>query len=70
LRLREGLERAGVLLAEDALAPKVGGDLRGTVLVRKMTVRSTGLSTRPSRAGSTQESSRAAADDTAAARLW
>ena len=42
LRLREGLERAGVMLAEDALAPKVGGDLRGTVLVRKMTVRSTG----------------------------
>ena len=34
LRLRDGLERAGVVLAEDALAPKVGGDLRGTVRVR------------------------------------
>jgi hypothetical protein len=42
LRLREGLERAGVVLAEDALAPKVGGDLRGTVQVRKVAVRSTG----------------------------
>ena len=36
LRLREGLERAGVVLAEDALAPRVGGDLRGTVHVRKV----------------------------------
>jgi hypothetical protein len=34
LRLHEALERAGVEMAENALAPKVGGDLRGTVQVR------------------------------------
>jgi len=34
LRLREGLERAGVVLIEDALAPPISGDLRGTVQVR------------------------------------
>jgi hypothetical protein len=39
LRLREGLERAGVVMAEDALAPKVGGDLRGTVQVRPPALR-------------------------------
>jgi hypothetical protein len=33
-RLREGLERAGVVLLEDAAAPTMGGDLRGTVQVR------------------------------------
>ena len=34
LRLREGLERAGVVLIEDALAPTISRDLRGTVQVR------------------------------------
>ncbi|MEP7120505.1 MAG: hypothetical protein ABJE95_06340 [Byssovorax sp.] len=36
LRLHEALERAGVEMAENALAPKVGGDLRGTVQVREV----------------------------------
>ena len=39
LRLREGLERAGVVLIEDALAPPISGDLRGTVQVRPVAAR-------------------------------
>ena len=39
LRLHEALERAGVEMAENALAPKVGGDLRGMVQVRAMAAR-------------------------------
>lgn len=33
-RLRDALERAGVVLAESALAPRVAGDIRGSVWVR------------------------------------
>jgi hypothetical protein len=34
LRVREALEQAGVVLAESALAPRVPGDIRGSVRVR------------------------------------
>ncbi|MFT3773972.1 MAG: hypothetical protein QM820_52050 [Minicystis sp.] len=36
-RVRDALERAGVVLAESALAPKVAGDIRGSVRVREIT---------------------------------
>jgi hypothetical protein len=35
-RVSEAAEAAGVALAENALAPKVGGDLRGSVQVREV----------------------------------
>ena len=35
-RVRDALERAGVVLAESALAPKVAGDIRGSVRVREV----------------------------------
>jgi hypothetical protein len=35
-RVRTALEVAGVVMAETAVAPKVGGDLRGNVLVREV----------------------------------
>jgi hypothetical protein len=35
-RVRDALERAGVILAETALAPPVGGDIRGSVRVREV----------------------------------
>jgi hypothetical protein len=37
LRVRDALEKAGVVLAESALAPRVAGDLRGSVRVREVT---------------------------------
>jgi len=36
LRVREALERDGVVLAESALAPRVPGDLTGSVRVREV----------------------------------
>jgi hypothetical protein len=36
-RMREALERAGVVMAVTAIAPKAAGDLRGTVRVREVT---------------------------------
>jgi len=33
-RMRDALERAGVTLAENAITPRVAGDLRGSVRVR------------------------------------
>lgn len=35
-RVRDALERAGVILAETALAPRVSGDIRGSVRVREV----------------------------------
>lgn len=35
-RVREALERGGVVLAESALAPRVAGDIRGSVRVREV----------------------------------
>ncbi|APR84068.1 Hypothetical protein A7982_09417 [Minicystis rosea] len=35
-RVRDALERAGVILAESALSPKVAGDIRGSVRVREV----------------------------------
>ena len=37
-RVRAALEARGVPLAETALAPKVGGDIRGSIQVREVTL--------------------------------
>ena len=39
-RVRDALEAAGVTMAVHALAPRVGGDLRGSVNVRRLERRS------------------------------